>query len=555
MEGNYPGTVEASFTRLDFAKLAAWANAPLALRNVNGWTEGKLTVAGPALEPAAWTGSLDLPKIEIIPAADPAAPGNASTFALRNTAPLRLTLEKSLIRVESAHLAGRNTDFSLTGTAALAEPHALDARVEGTIDAAVLRDFTAGATGSGQVVIDAAIHGPIRQPQIAGRMNIKNASLTFADFPNGLTQINGAVLFEGTRATIRDLTAETGGGKVTLSGFVSVAASEPTFRIDATAAQVRLRYPEGASTVADAALTWTGSSRRNVLSGTVTILRTGLNRRTDFSSLFGHAAEPSRTVANPSGLLAGLQFDVQIETAQGVSFQTSLAQNLQADANLRLRGTLTNPVLLGRINITQGEMTFFGNKYTISQGSVSFYNPVKLEPNLNLDLQTRARGIDITLSVSGPITKLTVNYRSDPPLQFSDIVALLATGRAPSTDPAVLARQSGAAQSWQQAGASSLVSQAMSSPGGAGRLERFFGVSRIKIDPLLTAVDNNPQAHLTIEQPVTQDVTLTYITNLTRTNSAFVRLEWSLNREWSVIAVREENSAFGLDLQFKKRFK
>ena len=80
-------------------------------------------------------------------------------------------------------------------------------------------------------------------------------------------------------------------------------------------------------------------------------------------------------------------------------------------------------------------------------------------------------------------------------------------------------------------------------------------MSKIKIDPLLTGVDTNPQARMTIEQPVTQDVTFTYITNLTRTNSAFVRVEWSLNREWSVIAVREENSAFGLDLQFKKRFK
>ena len=162
-----------------------------------------------------------------------------------------------------------------------------------------------------------------------------------------------------------------------------------------------------------------------MLAGTVTILRTGLNRRTDFSSLFGRAAEPSRTVANPTGLLAGLQFDVQIETAQGVSFQTSLAQNLQADANLRLRGTLSNPVLLGRINITQGEMTFFGNKYTITRGSVSFYNPVKLEPNLNLDLQTRARGIDITLSVSGPINwAQRGTSRLDPPLQgFPDIVA------------------------------------------------------------------------------------------------------------------------------------
>ena len=73
-------------------------------------------------------------------------------------------------------------------------------------------------------------------------------------------------------------------------------------------------------------------------------------------------------------------------------------------------------------------MVFFGNKYSINQGSISFFNPAKIDPILNIDLETKARGVDVILTVSGPITKLNVSYRSDPPLQFSDIVALLATG-------------------------------------------------------------------------------------------------------------------------------
>src|SRR6185295_1367109 len=206
--------------------------------------------------------------------------------------------------------------------------------------------------------------------------------------------------------------------------------------------------------------------------------------------------------------------------------QSPLAEQLQAEASLRLRGTPTNLVLLGRINITQGQLTFFGNKYTISQGSVSFFNPVKMEPILNIDLQTRARGIDVTLTISGLMNKLNVTYRSDPPLQFSDIVALLATGRAPSSDPSIAARESGAAQSWQQMGASALIGQAIANP-VAGRLQRFFGVSRIKIDPLLTGFDSSPQARLTLEQQITPDITFTYITNLTRSNPQVVRMEWS----------------------------
>ena len=50
------------------------------------------------------------------------------------------------------------------------------------------------------------------------------------------------------------------------------------------------------------------------------------------------------------------------------TFQSSLAENVQAEANLRLRGTALNPALLGRINITQGQLIFFGTKYTIDQG-------------------------------------------------------------------------------------------------------------------------------------------------------------------------------------------
>ena len=42
-------------------------------------------------------------------------------------------------------------------------------------------------------------------------------------------------------------------------------------------------------------------------------------------------------------------------------------------------------------------------------------------------------------------------------------------------------------------GASALLGQAIASP-VTGRLQRFFGVSRLRIDPTLPGVENNPQA-------------------------------------------------------------
>jgi translocation and assembly module TamB len=291
----------------------------------------------------------------------------------------------------------------------------------------------------------------------------------------------------------------------------------------------------------------------SMLSGTITVLRTGVNLQSDFTSILAKSAEPIQTPSARAGFLGGLNFDIQIDTDPNIQLQSALTENVQAEASLKLRGTATNPALLGRINITQGKLTFFGTQYTLSQGSISFYNPVKVDPILNIDLETKVRGIDIILTVSGPLNKLTLTPRSDPPLQFSEIVALLATGRTPTSDPSLWTQQN-SSQSWQQMGASALLGSAIASP-VAGRLQRFFGVSRLRIDPTITGVDNTPQARVTVEQQVTPSITFTYIQNVTSTNSQVIRVEWAFAKQWSAVALRDENGLFGLDFYYKRRIK
>jgi translocation and assembly module TamB len=320
---------------------------------------------------------------------------------------------------------------------------------------------------------------------------------------------------------------------------------------------LRLRYPEDFSTVADASLSLTGASDSSTLSGHITVLRTGFNPRSDFSSILAKSAEPVRTPSAQTGLLANMHFDVEIDSAPDITFQSSLAQGLQAEASLRLRGTGTNPSLLGRINITGGQLVFFGTPFTVSQGSIAFYNPVKIEPVLDMDLDTKARGIDVILNISGPINKLNLTPRSDPPMAFSDIVALLATGVSPTSDYATLMSGPASPQSLQQMGASALLGEAIASP-VTGRLQRFFGVTRLKIDPTLTGltgVENNPQARLTIEQQVTPEITFTYITDVTSADPLVIQVEWAFSKNWSAVALRDENGLVGLNFVYKRRFK
>jgi translocation and assembly module TamB len=115
----------------------------------------------------------------------------------------------------------------------------------------------------------------------------------------------------------------------------------------------------------------------------------------------------------------------------------------------------------------------------------------------------------------------------------------------------------GSSESSNFAGAGGgLISEALSEQ-LSSKLQRFFGSSRVKLDPtdpIMTGIINTPQARLTIEQQVSKDVTMTYITNLNYTAEQIVRVQWDLTPTWSAIAVRDANGLFGIDFQYRRRF-
>jgi translocation and assembly module TamB len=83
----------------------------------------------------------------------------------------------------------------------------------------------------------------------------------------------------------------------------------------------------------------------------------------------------------------------------------------------------------------------------------------------------------------------------------------------------------------------------------------LFGIANIRIDPLVQGITNTPQTRVTIEQPISRDITITYVTNLSQTSEQIFRFEWALSRQFSVVALRDDNGEFGIDFLYKKQFK
>ncbi len=122
------------------------------------------------------------------------------------------------------------------------------------------------------------VRGPLTEPQVDGRLELQNASLFLRDFPNGVDQANGLILFDRNRATVQNLSAVTGGGKVAFEtgSFVGFRGAALVYRLQASAQNVRYRSPDGVSVTVSGNLNLIGTSENSVLSGTVTVDRASL---------------------------------------------------------------------------------------------------------------------------------------------------------------------------------------------------------------------------------------------------------------------------------------
>ncbi len=197
-------------------------------------------------------------------------------------------------------------------------------------------------------------------------------------------------------------------------------------------------------------------------------------------------------------------------------------------------------------------MAFRGNQYRLSRGELNFSNPFRLDPVINVEATTTIQQYEVTLDFTGPASRLSLAYRSDPPLPSSDIIALLALGQ---TGEESNLRGPTAVQT-PEMGATTLLSEAISSQLG-GRIQRLFGISHFSVDPFLGGPTSTQTAaaRVTIEQQVTRDLTVTYITNVSSTQEQVIQIEYNLSRTMSVVALRDENGTFGIDFIIKKRFK
>jgi len=218
----------------------------------------------------------------------------------------------------------------------------------------------------------------------------------------------------------------------------------------------------------------------------------------------------------------------------------------QGSVNLRVVGTLADPVILGRTNVTGGEVFFLGNRYDIQSGAISFANRTHTEPVLNLYVSTQIQEYNITVNFAGPVDRLRTTYISDPALPPIDIINLLAFGKT-------AAEAASSPSTPASMGAESVVAQGVSSQ-VSGRLEKFTGISQLQIDPLVGGDTTDPGARLAIQQHLTNNLLFTFSTDVTNTQDEVIQLKYQTKRKLAISVTRDEYGGFAVEAHIRKSF-
>ena len=537
LNSGYETEVSLKFAKFDIGALLKL----LHVTGINGQSnlEGIARISGPLATPEKLHGEANLNQLAM----------DVESVHLASKGPVHATLIDGLARLDPVEITGEDTDLRIHGSLGVMGKRQLDLQADGSINMRLAETLDPDLIASGATNFQVEAHGPLNDPILQGRVEFQNASLALQDFPNGLSQIKGRLEFNQNRLEVRSLTAMSGGGQLSVGGYLAFQHGLYA-DLSATGKSIRIRYPQGISSLADANLRLQGPQNNLLLSGNVQVTRFAINSDLDIAALTAQtsAVQP---IVSPDAPSNHLRLDVHLTSAPQLNFQNAYAK-LAGDVDLHLRGTLASPSLLGRISLTQGSASVSGTRYELQRGDINFTNPVRIQPNIDVDATARVEDYDITLGLHGTSDKPRLTYRSEPPLPEADIIALLALGHTQDEGAVAYTQQQ------QQAGDNPMTDALL---GGAlnatvsNRVQRLFGTGAVKIDPNFIGSLGNSTARVTVVEQIGSNLTFTYASNVNTTTQQLIQAEIAINRHVSLVLTQDESGIFSAVVKARRRFK
>jgi translocation and assembly module TamB len=535
LTGAYYTTAAIDTSRVALQPILA-LYAPSQAADISGETEVHATLQGPLKNRFALNAHATIPILQV---------NYKNAIRLGAANPIHLDFENGVLAMQRATIRGTDTNLEMQATIPTNSAAPASMLLLGNINLRIAELFSPDITSSGEMRLNINSYGARSNPNIQGQVQIINASLASSSAPIGLQNGNGTLTLTRDRLDITHFQGTVGGGTVAASGGLIY---RPTLRFDlAMAAKgMRLLYPQGVREGLDLNLTLTGTRQAALLAGSVQVNELSFTPDFDLTNFLGQFTGTEAAPAPAGGFAQNLRLDVAAQSTSGMNL-VSRTLSLQAAANLQLRGTAADPVILGRVNLNGGDLIFMGNRYVLEGGTIQFANPNRTEPVLNVSASTTIQQYQIYLRFEGPVEQMHTNYSSVPALPPADIIHLLAFG---TTTEAAAANPTPGTLGAESVVASQVTSQVTS------RVAKVAGISQLSVDPELGGVANsgaaNTGARITIQQRVTGNLFVTFSTDVTTTQDQVIQLQYKVSPRLSFSGTHDQNGGFAFDTRIRK---
>lgn len=410
----------------------------------------------------------------------------------------------------SARAAGSDyrIDTALTG------PGGISTQVDGTVAPDASR-ANLGITGAaalalanpflepnlltGQASFDLRLNGAPGLDALSGTVSTSGATFVIPAARQSLSDINARIGLAGGRATLDVDAGVTNGGRIGVTGPVSLSAP---FNGDLAIALRKIVAAEPGlfETTLNGDLTLQGPLASTArLAGAIRLGDVEVRVPSTTGGVAGssfaltHINEPaaSRQTRARAGLLgpdeaggrggggrANYPLDVLIQAPQRI-FIRGRGLDAELGGELRLGGTLQNIVPLGRFDLVRGRLDILGQRIALSEASIVLQG--NLNPVIRVVAETQRDDVTIQFLITGPVSEPEVTISSSPELPEDEVLAMLLFGRDITEISAFQALRIAAA-------VNTLVGS--SGTGIVDKLRMSFGVDDLDVD---TAADGTTE--------------------------------------------------------------
>lgn len=318
-----------------------------------------------------------------------------------------------------------------------------DLDVAGAVELGAVNRLISPMSVSGTANFDLDLVGPPALSSLSGTVTTGGASLAVPQIGNALEGLDATVTLAGEQAQLSLRGNLRSGGGLQVGGPIALT---PPFNGSLSIGLDRIVLTDGISyeTTADGQLTFAGPLAGNAnLSGRIVFGETNINiaatggapGAAPIPDNMQHVGEPAAVRATraraglietgKSGPPVNIGLDLEILAPDRVFVR---GRGLQAELGgaLLVRGSTTNVVPSGSIDLIRGTLELFGNRLDLSKGNITLQG--QLVPFIEFAATTNTSSGQSTLEIIGPLSKPEVNVYASPARPPEEALAMLVFG-------------------------------------------------------------------------------------------------------------------------------